>query len=176
MHQHPLERLSASPAQRRALFRTTLSATLLVMAALGWVDAQLRGDASPHGIISFEFSWSLEGARRIMRQWDEQAKGWLAGFSLGLDFLWLPLYSTAIASALLLGDPTPWRRRLAWSQWLAALLDAVENVCLLALLGGAPSDAAAKTAAVCAAIKFALVLAGIAGGVWVLWAGRRKSD
>ena len=55
-HQHPLERLSASPAQRRALFRTTLGATLMVMAALGWVDAQLRGDASPHGIISFEFS------------------------------------------------------------------------------------------------------------------------
>lgn len=169
---HPIERLK--PRQRRALFRLTLGGSLAVMAALGWADSYLRGDASPHGIISFELAWSLDGARRMMDQWDERAKAF-AGFSLGLDFLYLLLYSTAIATALLQGAPTPWRRRLAWGQWLAALLDAVENVGLLVLLTGAPSDSAAKVATVCAVPKFALVVLGIVEGLRALWTARRKS-
>ena len=172
---HPIERLG--PAQRRLLFRITVGATLMVMATLGWVDGYLRSNVSPQGIVSFEFAWSLEGARFITRRWDERAKAF-AGFSLGLDYLFLLLYSTSIASALLLrAAPTRWRRRLAWGQWLAALLDAVENACLLALLGGAASDMAAKVAAVCAAFKFALVLMGIAEGVRVLCAAApRRAD
>jgi hypothetical protein len=63
-----------------------------------------------------------------------------AAFSLGLDFLYLCLYSTTIAFACLWAAGVFRARRgklaaagawLAWWQWLAALLDAAENTALL---------------------------------------------
>jgi len=48
----------------------------------------------------FEFAGSLESAVKIIRSWDEAVRI-LAAFSIGLDFLFLILYSTTIGLACL---------------------------------------------------------------------------
>ena len=57
------------------------------------------------------------------------------GFNLGLDYLYLLLYANTIAMALLWlteGLSATWlttlATALAWGQWLAAGLDAIENL------------------------------------------------
>lgn len=156
--QHPLQ--SLSPSQTKKALVLLVAGTLLVMLALGMVDRGLKTEAAPLGIVSFEMVWSATGAQHIIDQWDEAARI-LAGFSLGLDYLFLPLYSTTIALFLLWKGRGRFVRGLAWAQWVAALLDAVENLCLLLLLTSRLSDELARTATLAAIVKFAIVIAGI---------------
>ena len=99
-------------------------------------------------------------------------------FSLGLDYLYMPLYAIAIALACVqaagssLRSPRPiWALGilLAWALGLAALLDAIENIALFQLLLGSTSTLWPAVARTCALIKFAFVIAGLlyaaAGGV-----------
>ena len=78
------------------------------------------------------------------------------------------LYSAAIAMALLWpteGLVIRWfvilAIVLAWGQWLAAALDAVENFALFTMLVMAPAEPWPQVAWWCAAIKFGLVIAGL---------------
>jgi hypothetical protein len=150
------------------LFVALLVLTLGVAGALRSLDDALRTADAPNGIVSFELAGSAERAGRILASWNEDARV-RAAFGLGLDFLFLVLYSTTIAWACLwaakqlrgagplaaLGVP------LAWGQWCAALLDAVENVALWALLVGPVTAPWPRLAQVCAIPKFALVFAGL---------------
>ena len=129
---------------------------------------------APNGIDSFEFAGSMEYADKVIRSWDEAVRI-LAAFSIGLDFLFLILYSTTIGLACLwsgemlaarqwtlaaLGEP------LAWGQWFAALLDIVENIALMAVLvtsvqAGQIHELVPRIAQICAGIKFGLVFLGL---------------
>ena len=80
------------------------------------------------------------------------------------------LYSTAIACACawIAGALRDRARPLAligwllgWGQWLAALLDAVENGALLTMLLDVPAQPWPAVARWCAVLKFALVLLGL---------------
>ena len=64
----------------------------------------------------------------------------------------LPSSSAAARPSPVLGAP------LAWGLWIAALLDFVENFALVILLFGWVQSPWPQIAAVCAAIKFALLL------------------
>jgi len=164
---HPFE---AIPAGKRLTVLTPLLVlTLLLTVVMSQVGKQLITPAAPNGMISFEFAWSVAGARRIVESWNETARLY-AALSLGLDFLYLATYSTTIGlacvwatSVLRLRDwPLAWAGiPLAWGQWLAALLDAVENVALIAVLLGPIVEPWPGVALWCAALKFALVLAGL---------------
>ncbi|NUQ39244.1 MAG: hypothetical protein HUU23_15975 [Caldilineales bacterium] len=177
---HPFSFLSAG--QRARLFWICLALTLAAMAVLQRVDAPLRTAAAPQGIVSFELAGDLPTAQAILASWDARTRIF-AGFSLGFDYLFMPLYAASIALALAWAA-AQWRGGwiarlglgLAWGQVVAALCDAVENLALWRLLGGGgePWPALAQSMAL---IKFGLIglgllyaLAGV--GRWLLRRGR----
>ncbi|HEV2761825.1 MAG TPA: oxygenase MpaB family protein, partial [Pyrinomonadaceae bacterium] len=165
---HPLENLTA--ANRRRVFRVMLALSVLLTAVMTVVGWPLQNEAAQWGVLSFEFAYDAETARRVVNSWG--AGGQLrAAFNLGLDFLFLFAYSTATALACLWAVNLFRARRafglvaagvgLAWGQWVAGALDAAENVALLRVLLGGGGEAWPRTAYFCAAAKFALVFAGL---------------
>lgn len=86
----------------------------------------------------------------------------------GLDYLYLALYPTVIACALLMlagGLSLAWQRlarALALLLALAGLADAVENASLVHLLRSGVVDGLATVAAVCASVKFAVLATALA--------------
>jgi hypothetical protein len=156
------------PMQRR-LFVPLVAAALLVMAALSLLDGRLRTEAAPLGIVSFELAGDVQAAAAMVTAWDVEARV-AAGFSLGLDYLFLLLYPASIALACVLvarrlrglwpalAAAGAW---LAWAQLAAGLLDAVENYALLRLLLAPPEAPWPAVAWACAVPKFALVALGL---------------
>lgn len=165
---HPFEGIP-SGGQKRALL-VLIPLTLFLMAVLNVLDVPLKTDAAPFGIVSFEFVKDVSTAERILGSWDQIAQIH-AGLSLGLDYLFLVVYSTTIALACVrvtTALPRRWRSLshvglgLAWGQWLAATLDAAENYALIMMLLGAREGWWPATAWWCAAAKFAIVASGLA--------------
>ncbi len=173
---HPYQRI---PSDRRlAVFLGMLAFTLLLTIILQVVDGPLKTGPAPVGIVSYEFAWDTATAQRILDSWKNDAPRY-AGFSLGLDYLYMPVY------AITIGLPCAWaagflgRRRprlarlgaaLAWGLWLAALFDSVENIALTIMLFRGVALPWPPVAAVSASLKFALIAAGwlYAGIAW-LW-------
>jgi hypothetical protein len=168
---NPLQAMRLVPAPLGFAFFLIL--TLVLMAALLLVDRPLQTAAAPRGIVSFEFAGSVKRAGEIVQSWDG-APAPFAGFSLGLDYLYMVAYATTIAWACI------WARRmvasrgwraatlgvlLAWGLIAAAGLDALENVALLVLLLVRIAAPWPQVAWVAAALKFALILAGLAYSV-----------
>ncbi len=154
--------LEAIPPDKRArVFIPLLSVTVLITFAFRFI-----GPAAPT-IIDFELAGTVTNATAILNAWtpDERIH---AGFSLGLDFLYLPMYSTTLALACVWaagvfrsGTGKSIGRALAWGLWLAAILDAIENLALVGNLFGPPIEPLPAVAAGCATLKFGLILAGL---------------
>ena len=101
------------------------------------VKAALRfiGAAQPT-IVDFELAGSVPKAQAIIDAWNENDRI-RAGFSLGFDYLYMPVYSTTIALACVMAAGVLKRRAwhtagllLAWGLWIAAVSDATENLAL----------------------------------------------
>ncbi|MGD8584860.1 MAG: hypothetical protein PVJ75_05885 [Chloroflexota bacterium] len=162
---HPF--LEIPRSRRLNLFVLFLALTLLAMMALNISGRALATDAAPSGIVSYEFSGDVASAEEIISSWDETARI-SAGFNLGLDYLYLLLYASTIAMALLWlteGIRISWLTALAvmlaWAMGLAALLDASENYALFTMLVNGPAKPWPQVAWWCAAVKFGLVIAGL---------------
>lgn len=162
---HPF--LEIPRPRRWPFFLVFLVLTLLTMFALNLTGRSLFTSAAPSGIISYEFAGDVPTAGEIIDSWDESARI-NAGFNIGLDYLYLVLYSSTIAMALLwLSENLPVRWLvslailLAWAQWLAAALDAIENYALFTMLAQVPAEPWPQIAWWCAALKFALIIAGL---------------
>jgi hypothetical protein len=164
---HPLESIQAS--QRRPFFALCLILTLIVIVGMQVVSGPLETAAAPSGIVSYELAGDVAAAQAILDSWDAGVRV-RVGFNLGLDYLFLALYSTAIACACawiagaLRGRVRPLALMgltLGWGQWLAALLDAVENGALLTMLLDVPAQPWPAVAWWSAVLKFALVLLGL---------------
>lgn len=173
MTNHPLSLIS--PKSRPAIFAVLLIVTLIFMAILNITGDHLRTykdgkpvQPAPLGIISYELAGTEENAGNILNSWDNEDKVY-AGFNLGFDYLWMIFYSTTIALGLvwtadalnLTGRLSTAVNLLAWGQWLAALLDALENDALLTMLFNEPATPWPQIAFLSAVIKFALVILGI---------------
>ncbi|HEX8052457.1 MAG TPA: alpha/beta fold hydrolase [Thermoleophilaceae bacterium] len=114
--------------RRRALF---LAAALLGAVLLA-IDARMWDEGGP-GIVGFELAWDTRSAERILGEWGPDGRD-AARLSLWLDFAFLASYAAfwALASRAL--------RLRVWPLALAAgAFDALENVCLLVVLGGSTS-------------------------------------
>ncbi len=164
---HPLARLAPS-AQARVL-PPLIIATLALTAVLQAIGRPLQTAAAPLGIVSFELAGATAAAQTILASWDAFARQH-AAFSLGLDYLYMPLYAVTIALACVRASATSLRSPqavamlgllLAWGLGLAALLDAVENLALWQVLQGSTAGAWPATARWCAIAKFVLVGAGL---------------
>jgi len=180
MHiKHPYEWISSSVY--RSLFIFLFILTLLVLVALQVLGMPLMTKEAPAGIVSFEFAGDLFNARSIKDSWGQVGRIY-AGLNLGLDFLFLVSYSSAISLGCILvvrgmanrsGIISSLGVLIAWSQFAAAILDSVENYALIKVLLGSSNSVLPLLAKWCAIPKFIIVAAGlvfvIAGaiGIWI---------
>jgi hypothetical protein len=178
MTTHPLAFIPDN--KRKRIFFIFLAGTLLIMAIFRFVlDPPLQTEAAPQGIVSFELAGSQLKADEIIASWDATAQLY-AAFGLGFDFLFMPVYATAIALGVLLaaGRHPGWFASLGvwvgWGACAAALFDAAENICLCNLLLGNSSVNFASMAALYATLKFGLILLGI-GVALVGWVWPKKN-
>jgi hypothetical protein len=156
---HPL---NAIPADKRVrVFVPLLIATLVITFLFRFI-----GPTQPT-IVDFELAGSVEQAQAIIDAWN-QTDRIRAGFSLGFDYLYMPVYSTTIALACVMAAGVLKRKSwntigllLAWGLWIAALFDATENLALFTELLGNNVAPYPQIAQICAAIKFGLIVLGL---------------
>jgi len=180
---HPLNFL---PAQaRKPLFFAFLAGTLGLFALFRVLDTPLQTPVAPSGIVSFELAGTPFQAQAIIDSWNEAATlassvagkpvpGLVsrayafAAFGLGIDYLFMPVYSTALALGILLaaGRHEGWFAVLGswvgWGAYTAAIFDAVENYALgrMLLLNEVWSPYP-QMAAFSATVKFTLLAVGV---------------
>ncbi len=166
MH-HPFQAISPDRIGKYLIPLSIL--TIIFMVTLNWLSTPLNNPSTPSGIISFELAGDVETAKVILDSWDADAK-LIAALSLGLDYLFLVVYSAAIGMGCIwtLGAFSPKGTLihstgilLAWGQWLAALFDGVENAALLKILFGDLVSPWPQVARIFALMKFTLIALGL---------------
>jgi hypothetical protein len=170
---HPLESLHSHMLDRMIWPLVVFS--LLLLLILNLVGLPLITRAAPYGIVSFELARDEAQASAILASWDQAAR-LRAAFLLGLDFLFIPLYTAALTLTCLWAARFRRRRRrfpswlvligipgipLAWAQLGAGLLDMIENIALVRMLFGMVNSPWPQIASVCAFTKFILIVSGI---------------
>lgn len=189
--QHPLE--FVPDEYRKRVFLTLLALTLILFAVFRVLDQPLRTPVAPNGIVSFEFAGNAQTARAITDSWKQMSlllssvagqpnpvivnvPYVFAAFGLGLDYLFMPVYSFALAFGTLLamGRHAGWFRSLGavagYGAFAAALFDAVENYALFQILLNKIYSPYPEIAYYCASLKFVLLIFGllyVLGG-WLL--------
>lgn len=160
-------------AERAQLYALGILAVLAICVSFSMTSNSagvLRTEASPRGIISYEFAYTADAAEQMLLSWSPEARQ-RAMLNLGLDYLFLVVYSAFISLAcarvalrLRAASPSAARLgvRLSWLVLAAGILDAVENYALIQMLVTAPSDLWARVAWWCATPKFILVGIGLA--------------
>ncbi len=170
---HPLTFI-LHDARKRAFF-PLLALTLILFAVFQVLNAPLITAAAPGGIVTFQLAGNVRTTMEIIASWDETAR-LFAAFGLGLDYLFMPCYALTLSLGTLLaaGRHGGWLKTLGalagWGALAAALFDAVENFALWKILLGARVSPLPELAAVCAQVKFGLLLLGLlyalAAAVW----------
>lgn len=174
---HPLDFIPDN--RRKPLFFSLLLLTLILFAVFRALDTPLRTAAAPNGIVSYELAGDIKPAAEILASWDARAQ-LFAAFGLGLDYLFMPAYALALSFGILLASSrhAGWFSRFgAWPGWgalAAAIFDAVENFSLWRFLLGDFQALWPRLAAVCATVKFTLLLLGLAYAlIGLLWPKQR---
>ena len=158
---------------------TTLLA-VLAFAILAETDSALKA-ATGFGTVDLQSVHTALDAKRIFTAWIDRSHAAAAGFGLGFDYLFMPLYAMAFYfSAIVAREAFAPKRGLArraidylgFVPLVGAIADAVENGLEFTMLTSGTSDALAADAfvatqikSVCFYIGLALLLAGIAGFV-----------
>jgi hypothetical protein len=164
---HPFTRISDSTQKRVLIMLVVLS--LLLTAIFIRLDVPLKTAEAPMGIVSFELAMDFSKAQAIMNSWDSNARSY-ALFGLGLDYLYMFAYSFAIGLTCIRIASLLSRRLstistagiwIAWTLWLAALLDATENYALMQLMLGSQNPTWALVSFYCAITKFVIIAAGL---------------
>jgi len=164
---HPFTHISDS-TQKRALI-LLVALTLLLTAIFIRLDVPLKTADAPMGIVSFELAMVFSKSQAIMNSWDNNARSY-ALFGLGLDYLYMFAYSFAIGLACIriatllpsglstISTAGIW---IAWTLWLAALLDALENYALMQLMLGSQNQTWTLVSFCCAIPKFVIIAFGL---------------
>lgn len=149
------------------VFTLLMLLTVALSGILRAADSALRTEAALYGMLSLEFALTLSQARSIVESWGAAAQV-QAAFSLGLDFLYLVVYSSTLALAVLWTSVRTerlkwirWGDRLAWLPGIAALADAVENVALYQVLVGSFWPGWPPIVWGCAVLKFGMLAASV---------------
>ena len=163
---HPLGHFSAHASAW--LLGALMLLTIVLGILLGHIGQLLKTAQAPRGIVSFELAFTGARSEAIVRSWHAVRKN--AKRSLQLDFVFIPLYSTTLVLLCVLAGHFFERQHwsglstvaavLAWYQWVAGLLDMVENWALLRLLKLSPPfpDSLPWLAGCCAVFKFSLII------------------
>jgi hypothetical protein len=171
---HPLE--SIPRTCRKRLFIGFLVSTVILLAVFQLLDLPLITSAAPYGIVSHQFAWTVEKAKVILAPWDSKAVQF-AAFGLGLDYLFMVLYGSALALGSLLASERHrgWFSLLgawvAWSVFVAVIFDVLENFGQgLQLLGGTVTAPITLLVGIFATMKFTLLFLSILYGIvgWLI--------
>jgi hypothetical protein len=164
---HPFLRLS--DGQRHSLLQASTGMTIILMVTFAVIGGPLTTSSAPNGIVSFELAFTASKAQAILDSWDATAT-LLAVFGLGLDYLLMLMYATALSLGCLWAGQALHLKHwplasvaipLAWLQVFAAILDAVENLGLLVITLRPVNAGWILVAGVCAAAKFALLFSAL---------------
>ncbi len=171
----------------RTLIRLWLWVTLMAIAAfvvLAVLERHLRS-ATGFGTVDLQTARTAMDYKRAFAAWIAREHSATAGFSLGFDYLFMPLYAMSFYfSAMIAREAfTPrrglWRRvmdYLGFIPLLGAIADAVENALEFSMMTGGATDGTASVAFMASSVKWmclyvglALLLAGIAGAIKLRW-------
>lgn len=161
---HPLEFIPLN--LRKPLFYVFFAMTIAIFGIFNILDQPLRTDSAPNGIVSFELARKMESAQSIVDSWDANAR-LFAAFGLGFDYLFMPTYALALSLGLLIAVGNKINRYaifagwMGWGVFVAALFDAMENYMLWRVLTGDIISPYPEIAAICATIKFILLILGL---------------
>lgn len=161
---HPLE--FVPERLRKSSFYFFFAFTLLIFGIFMGLDVPLQTDAAPGGMVSFELAFRADLSQGMVDSWNPEAK-LAAAFGLGFDYLFMPVYSLALALGLLLARSDKrafyfsFVNFMGWGAFAAALFDAVENFALWHILTQGTQTPYPQLAAVCATLKFTLLIVGL---------------
>ncbi len=162
----------------RRAFAALLGITSLVFIVMSVTNQPLQTPAAPQGIVSFQLVHTPAAAAAILASWDARAKMY-AGFNLGFDYLFMPLYMITLASACewLARKRSRFGHWPAWGVGAAALLDALENIGQWHMLTNAPLTPWPQLTALAAVTKFGLLGVSLSalliGGAYAAWRKNR---
>jgi hypothetical protein len=151
------------------LFVISLVGTLILFQIMNIFNQPLKNEAAPLGILSFEFAGNISTAQEMIQSWGEVGKI-TAGISLGFDFLFLVSYAlTIFFGCIFVTQSFSLQNKLllnfgvilAYAQFVAAILDSIENYALINVLVGSQQNIFATIAYWCALPKFVIVLIGV---------------
>ena len=154
--------LLLEPELRSRILYPCIALSLIAALFMGWMSAPLNPGPGRNGIIELEFCW-LTDCAALLAEWPSPE---IALPGLYADFVFLVVYGGVISLACVaamdhlskpmarLGLP------VAWLVIVAAMCDAVENVALIRLVGGASGPEAAVSF-IFATVKFLLVGLGL---------------
>ncbi|MEJ0027021.1 MAG: hypothetical protein WDN01_13420 [Rhizomicrobium sp.] len=164
-----------------SLIRLWVWTTLLALVAFGILaiaDSKLKA-ATGFGTVDLQSAWDALGFKRIFAAWIARPHAAAAGFGLGFDYLFMPLYAMSFYfSAILAREAFAPKRGLArraidylgFVPLIGALADAVENALEYSMLLGGATDSTAYAAYLATNVKMtcfyvglALLVAGIVG-------------
>jgi len=141
--------------------------TLISLIVMRILDAPLKNEIAPNGIVSFELAKNLNNSIDIINSWDYKSKLY-AGLSLGFDYLFMLLYSFLfyiliknISEKLTNIIFAKIGLFIAYSMIFAGIFDAIENYSLIRLYLGNLDQIYASLAFYFASLKFALLLIGV---------------
>jgi hypothetical protein len=160
--------------------------TFVAMAVLGYVGERIKA-ASGFGIFDLEFATTAEHVSKIVAAWQSTGVADEAGFMLGFDYLFMPLYGLALFYGVLAAREAFARshgvlRRILTGAAIAPLvgagLDAVENLLEARMLFVGLEPDLTRLAYTVTVIKFFLIIVGFIAalaGVWGLVTRRLKT-
>jgi hypothetical protein len=147
----------------------TSAAAIAALVVLNFADTMLKSRTG-YGTVDMQGVGTGWGIRVIADHWASPPDATLAGFGLGFDYLFMPLYGAALYFGSIVARerfaPKPGIRRrimalLAMAPVVAALFDACENTLEIMMLTGTPTDALAGLALQATAAKYVGVLIGL---------------
>jgi len=138
---------------------------IFFIVVMRYLDSYLITEESPYGIVSFELAKDISKSTSIIDSWNETARI-AAGISLGLDFLFLLVYSLFIAVLIGKLNDSLWKDRpfytmgklLILAIFIAAVFDSIENVALIKIILGDSREVWSLIAYYFAFLKFIIIL------------------
>ncbi len=181
MNFQPFKFLEAKPRLRTIVGIGLALIFAAIFFRLNAISRPLNTMVAPRGVLSLYFAYDAVDANQIIQSWRTADVIEAARQNLRLDYLFLVVYSTFFAfliflTAAGLKNHARWYkvgRWLMYGQWIAALLDALENTAIWLMLNQAPVVNGFPQAAYwLAAGKWLLILAGwgyLLGGGLLRW-------
>ena len=182
-----LERLETAPRRKVVVGVSIVAFVFLIITALlmQTVESTVKS-ATSYGIFDLEFAWTADTANTILTAWGST---YIPHEIWGtyIDFTFIPSYATFMAGlTLLLARKFSGRTQilgftLVIAPYIAGLLDVVENLHLLLMMGSPTTitDFIPLIASICATIKFALIIITIVYFfigllIQAIWAARSR--